>query len=388
MIIFEENIPPIQLMRSEYDLKVDKYRSIVNNNEDDYDFEQFIDYVDYQKVTNPDFDDYKLIKKIFNPVLTSYMVETNNFNWSYLMFVSYFFNVLINDEELNHLVEENGFSEGVLLDLILGYNGYFNPLSVVTGAIIQDTVVRQIRCFGKVQSLSNVRYQPTRSFNIYNTSNAFSNFIKNWKVLNENAKKERLNFLKKYLVVFEIADDIKISIQDNIGFIHLIKNKQTFAIIDEGSGISNILSVALVLSEAMYIGEKSRKLEIESFANNEKFIILEEPESNLHPCLQSKLANMIVEIHRLTNVNIIIETHSEYLIRKLQYLVATEEIEPSKISINYFSLEKKRGKQFIQNKPISIDNQGILSDEFGSGFYDEANNLSIDLFLLNKTQNN
>ena len=77
-----------------------------------------------------------------------------------------------------------------------------------------------------------------------------------------------------------------------------------------------------------------------------------------------------------------------HLIRKLQYLVATKKVDQSKISINYFSMEQVKKQQFIQTKLINIDSNGTLTDEFGPGFYDEANNLSIDLFVLNNTQNN
>ena len=51
-------------------------------------------------------------------------------------------------------------------------------------------------------------------------------------------------------------------------------------------------------------------------------------------------------------------------------------------------MEQKKKQQYIQTKLINIDSNGTLTDEFGPGFYDEANNLSIDLFLLNNSQNN
>lgn len=374
-INYEENIPPFQLTRKEFD-------QLISNS--DYK-EEFLDFAKHQKLKDPKFNEYKFIKKIYDSILTKYSVSTDDFELDFLSTTIHIWAESQSDESYEDFLSEE-CSESIIRGLIYGFAHYYNPLTKLTSEILQSTIVRQIRQFGEFQSLSNIRYQPTRSFNIYNQSNSFSNFIKNWKITDEKNRVQRISFLKRYLVEFEIADDIQIIMQDNIGFIHLLKNKQTFAIIDEGSGISNMLSVALCLSEAIKLNTK--KNAIEGYNENEKFIILEEPESNLHPSLQSKLANLIAEIYSLTNVNLIIETHSEYLIRKLQYLVATKKVDQSKISINYFSMEQKKKQQFIQTKLISIDSNGTLTDEFGPGFYDEANNLSIDLFLLNNSQNN
>lgn len=51
------------------------------------------------------------------------------------------------------------------------------------------------------------------------------------------------------------------------------------------------------------------------------------PELNLHPALQSKLADLFLEVHQEFGINFIIETHSEYIIRKSQVLVAEKEFE-------------------------------------------------------------
>ena len=374
-IIFEEDIASFQLTSKSFsDLLIDL------DIKDD-----FLEYINGQKLNNPKFNGFKFIKKIFDLLLSNYIVSTNGFEWKTIpgslnLWMEREFNADI-DEFLNE-----PYSERLIGGLIYGYAHYFNPLVKITSEILQQTIVKQIRQFGEFKSLSNIRYQPTRSFNIYNQSNTFSNFIKNWKITDEKTQIQRISFLKQYLVEFEIADDIKIIVQDNIGFIHLLKNKQTFSVIDEGSGVSNILSVALCLSEAIVLDSDENSILVNK--TNTKFIILEEPESNLHPSLQSKLANLISEIYSLTNVNLIIETHSEYLIRKLQYLVAIKKVDQSKISINYFSMAQQKKQQYIQTKLINIDSNGTLTDEFGPGFYDEANNLSIDLFLLTNSQNN
>jgi len=117
-------------------------------------------------------------------------------------------------------------------------------------------------------------------------------------------------------------------------------------------------------------------------------IIFEEPETGLHPAFQSKMAEMIVDIQKTFNLNLIIETHSEYIIRKLQYLTATEKINPEEVKIYYFNNPKKIPKDEDQIKKITIAKDGSLSDNFGTGFIDEATNMKFELLRFVKNQKN
>lgn len=123
-------------------------------------------------------------------------------------------------------------------------------------------------------------------------------------------------------------------------------------------------------------------------------VALEEPESHLHPKYQSLLADMIVEAYTRYNVHFIIETHSEYLIRKLQLLVArstkkeegandntsVQNFNSDKVSIFYiYSPNEARDADVSQVKAISICSDGYLNDTFGPGFFDEATSLSRQL---------
>ena len=122
-------------------------------------------------------------------------------------------------------------------------------------------------------------------------------------------------------------------------------------------------------------------------------VVIEEPEANLHPAMQSKLADMFIDATKKFNVKIIAETHSEYLIRKLQYLVASNksDAKPEDISLYYFYKPNHpdvlSGKS-NQVEKIEIDKHGRLNKEFGSGFFDEADNIATELFLLSHPQSN
>ncbi|WP_313112900.1 DUF3696 domain-containing protein [Aequorivita sediminis] len=117
-------------------------------------------------------------------------------------------------------------------------------------------------------------------------------------------------------------------------------------------------------------------------------LIIEEPEANLHPNLQSKLADILVMAHQELGIHFILETHSEYLIRKLQYLVAKNEISQDDVTIYYFNSDEFVTANEKKVKEIKIDEFGGLTDTFGPGFFDEATQLQFELYKLNQAQNN
>ena len=96
--------------------------------------------------------------------------------------------------------------------------------------------------------------------------------------------------------------------------------------------------------------------------------------------LQSKLADLFYELNREYGFRFIIETHSEYLIRRSQVIVAKErygnEVELRKNSpfkVIYFPGEGKLPYDMIYRP------DGKFSNEFGTGFFDEASNLIFDI---------
>ena len=119
-------------------------------------------------------------------------------------------------------------------------------------------------------------------------------------------------------------------------------------------------------------------LNTNKFYYEQQTIAVEEPEIHLHPAFQSKLADMFASAAEY-NIHFIVETHSEYLIRKLQVMVADKDcnLKSESVSLNYVD----KGEDGISyNKPITIKEDGDLSDSFGPGFYDEADALAIQLF--------
>jgi predicted ATPase len=217
-----------------------------------------------------------------------------------------------------------------------------------------------------------------------------TNLLKELEKTDKTVKNTCLDFINKWLKEFDIAEElILISDEDTGNFkIFLKQDKKKISLADYGLGTNQLLPIIFALSLHKYGWKDVYQETIIS-----KTVIIEEPEANLHPSMQSKLAEMFIEATNKFNVKIITETHSEYLIRKLQYLVAKKDsnIESENIVIYYFykpSNELVKSKKVNQVEKIEIDRFGRLTKEFGGGFFDEADNSAVELFLLNQYNKN
>ena len=183
-------------------------------------------------------------------------------------------------------------------------------------------------------------------------------------------------YFDKVLEILEIEGTLDIVRYENVISVIYIKQKdKDVALADLGFGFSQLIPIVLKI--------------INTVESNSEILIIEEPEANLHPNLQSKLADIFaLTVKTFPRLNLIIETHSEYLIRKLQYLTAKGDISPDDTSIYYFNADKYVSLQEPKVKQIEIRENGNLSDTFGPGFYDETTRLQFDLMKLNQEQNN
>jgi predicted ATPase len=168
---------------------------------------------------------------------------------------------------------------------------------------------------------------------------------------------------------FETIDDFEVKREINSGFrVILYKNDQPINLSDWGDGIKHIFSIIMQVIILANL-ETERKASI---------FMIEEPEVHLHPKTQSYLANFFIDtIEKNPEVKFIIETHSEYLIRKLQFLVADRHTElASKIMLFYF------GENEI--KQLEINENGNIKGEFGTGFFDESSRQITGLWKIQR----
>ncbi len=193
-------------------------------------------------------------------------------------------------------------------------------------------------------------------------------------------KKERINFLNHWIKEFGICEEEDEGIvikgaPEGLGILLYLKRKdeEPRLLADEGYGVTQLVALLLQIANNILLDPDKKPA---------KYICIEEPEIHLHPAYQSKLADMFVEAYQKYNIHFIIETHSEYLIRKLQVLVADKEnnLTPNDVSLNYVDKDENG---ISTNRKIEIRDDGRLDGSFGKGFYDEAGGLSRQLFTLN-----
>ena len=194
--------------------------------------------------------------------------------------------------------------------------------------------------------------------------------------LDENYHILPLSFVNRWIHQFGLCDEVEVEMEDDEGlgiYLYLRKGEERYLLADEGYGITQLLTLLLHIDNCL-----------PNYSLNKKpqWICVEEPEIHLHPAYQSKLADMFVEAYQKYNIHFIIETHSEYLIRKLQVLVADKEnnLTPNDVSLNYVDKDENG---ISTNRKIEIRDDGRLDGSFGKGFYDEAGGLSRQLFTLN-----
>ena len=96
---------------------------------------------------------------------------------------------------------------------------------------------------------------------------------------------------------------------------------------------------------------------------------MEQPEIHLHPSVQSGLADVFIDIYRKRNVQILVESHSEHLLRRLQRRIAEEEFSEHAVGLYFCSAEDGVSRlEALEVDPYgNIVNwpQDFFGDQFG-----------------------
>ena len=177
-------------------------------------------------------------------------------------------------------------------------------------------------------------------------------------------------FLRKWMAEFGIGKNYIIESFGGEGYTIKIDTENGWVnLADLGMGSNQLMvllfSLATIMYEHGHHGTDGGKSYIS------KFIIIEEPEQNLHPRLQSKLADLFAAVAEDESYNFLVETHSEYLIRRTQVLVAEmnlteEELEKQNpFKVYYFPAEDLP-------YDMKYTTNGHFEEAFGTGFFDEA----------------
>lgn len=189
-------------------------------------------------------------------------------------------------------------------------------------------------------------------------------------------------FVREWMQKFEIGIDFKIDalVPGEAYTVTIIEeNGSVVPLADKGMG--SIQMMILLFRIATIIFKKSQKRIDWMSCWMTSIIIIEEPEQNLHPKMQSYLADLFYYLAKYESLRMLIETHSEYLIRKSQVLVAEEkysdqeELDDNNPFWVYYLPSDDSAPYEMKYRT-----DGKFSNEFGTGFFDTASNLAFELF--------
>ncbi len=125
---------------------------------------------------------------------------------------------------------------------------------------------------------------------------------------------------------------------------------------DVGFGVSQILPALVLLH---YVPEGST-------------ILMEQPEIHLHPSVQSGLADVIIKVAQTRKLQVVIESHSEHLLRRFQRRVADETCKSDFIKL-YFC-DAKNGESRLVD--LDLDMYGEIKNWPDNFFGDEMTEIA------------
>jgi predicted ATPase len=114
------------------------------------------------------------------------------------------------------------------------------------------------------------------------------------------------------------------------------------------------------------------------YAPEDSTLILEQPGMHLHPKVQSQVADLLIEIVMERKLQILVESHSEHLLNRLQRRIAEEKINVDKTAL-YFC-RNDEGVSTIEK--LDMDELGNIKNWPPNFFGDEMG----DLFAMTKAQ--
>lgn len=123
-----------------------------------------------------------------------------------------------------------------------------------------------------------------------------------------------------------------------------------------GFGISYVLPIVLALLTA----------------EDGKIIVIENPESHIHPRGQAELGKLI-SLAASVGAQLFVETHSDHILNGIRVAVKENLVDKSKVNVMYFEKTTTEKEQFTKITQIKVDMNGTLS-EFPRDFIDEWSN--------------
>lgn len=167
-------------------------------------------------------------------------------------------------------------------------------------------------------------------------------------------------------------------------------------LIDLGYGVSQLLPIIMKIAIVAHKQQRTHEYNYQepegyfetAIYYSSSTLLIEEPEANLHPSLQSKIAELLIDAASRFNIQFLLETHSEYLIYKFQEYVGNKIVSPDDIKMYYFNhpydVEVGLKEKYVNE--VKIDDDGSIEYDkyFGQGFFDEQTSLKLSLLNIKR----
>lgn len=116
---------------------------------------------------------------------------------------------------------------------------------------------------------------------------------------------------------------------------------------DVGFGVSQVLPVIVALLSAPA----------------GSLVILEHPELHLHPSAQGELADLLIEVASAGEIQILVESHSEHLLARIQRRIAESARDDGDLTpedVRLYFCKQKKGKSELE--PLKIQPSGLITN--------------------------
>lgn len=288
--------------------------------------------------------------------IQDWLVKTNNRQFRSVRREKGAYSIMVDDESQprdkgRHLSPERSVSLSAEAIAMLGQDG----------AVLEDLSLSIRRELENIVYLGPLRRKPERDYvwNKTKPGDVGSDGHRAIDVLLASAlmKGEDQNRIiegvSKWLVRMKVADKLEIK--------QLGRSTRYEMVIHRDGVEANLRDVGIGISQVLPV------LTIAYFAPSGSTIMLEEPEIHLHPLAQSVLAELFVEVSKERNVQFIVETHSEHLFRRMQTLIAKQQITPNDAAMYFVEREGKTATM----RPLELDDFGRVKN-WPEGFFGDA----------------
>jgi len=156
-----------------------------------------------------------------------------------------------------------------------------------------------------------------------------------------------------WLKAMNLADGLSVRALGSSSRYELLihNNGESSNLKDVGVGVSQVLPVIVAAL----------------FAQPGHIVLIEEPESHLHPLAQSELANLFAHVSAERKVQFIVETHSEHLFRRMQTLHARQTVTREDCAMYFVERDGRRASL----RPLEVDEVGRIRN-WPSQFFGDA----------------